>query len=125
MKREFYCLLILLICLIPGSCTTPDDELVPAKNQADLITRFRIYKNLNEYYDSNISQDDTTIVLSIPTDMSLRKLQPEIILSRGAVVIPASGGVQDFTESPVIYKVTAEDGLHFREYKVTVKNDLN
>lgn len=125
MKREIYSLLILVACIMLGNCTTPDDDLIPAKNQADSITRFRVYKNINEYYDSNISQDDTTIVLSIPSDMSLQKLQPEIIVSRGAEVIPASGDVQNFTQSPVIYKVMSEDGLHIREYKVTVKNDLN
>lgn len=125
MKREIYSLLILVACIMLGNSTTPDDDLIPAKNQADSITRFRVYKNINEYYDSNISQDDTTIVLSIPSDMSLQKLQPEIIVSRGAEVIPASGDVQNFTQSPVIYKVTSEDGLHIREYKVTVKNDLN
>ena len=84
-----------------------------------------MYRNINEFYDAEISTEDTTVVLRIPADMPLSNLRPEIITSASASVTPASGEVQDFTHSPVLYKVVAADGIHTREYKVTVTNDLN
>lgn len=125
MKRILYSLLILTSCLTLSRCSTPDEEVVPYVSQADRIGRFRVYRNINEFYDARISAEDTTIVLSIPSDMSLDNLRPEVIISAGAQVTPASGETQSFTRSPVTYKVTAADGIHFREYKVTVTNDLN
>jgi len=49
-------------------------------------------------------------------------LTPTITLSSGATVIPASGVSRDFT-SPVPYTVTAEDGVTYQEWTVTVTQE--
>lgn len=127
MKRLIYTTFILAGCILLNNCSTPDDDVDAdlALNQADKITRFRVYKNINEFYDATISHDDTTIVLSLPANMGLDKLQPEVIVSENAKVSPSSGAIQSFITPPVIYKVVAQDGTHIREYKVTVNNNLN
>lgn len=125
MKKLIYSILILFGCIMFHNCSTPDDDIDDdlSLNQADKITRFRIYKNINEYYDATISHDDTTVVLSLPSNISLTELRPEIITSKGAKVSPASGDIQSFVVSPVTYTVVAEDGKHERKYKVTVSNN--
>ena len=56
-----------------------------------------------------INEEEKTIVVTIPLIIDISKLTPVINVSSKATVTPASGVVQDFTES-VIYTVTAEDG---------------
>lgn len=62
-----------------------------------------------------------TITLTLPAGTYLTKLSPEIFVSEGASVSPASGVEQDFT-SPVTYTVTAENGKT-KTYTVTVRTE--
>ena len=65
MKKLIYTIFILAGCILLNNCSTPDDDVDAdlALNQADKITRFRVYKNINEFYDATISHDDTTCLL--------------------------------------------------------------
>ena len=65
--------------------------------------------------------DGTDIAVHVPPEADLTNLKPEIEISEGATVSPASGAAQDFTE-PVEYTVTAENGLT-KVYTVTVTPD--
>lgn len=65
--------------------------------------------------------DGTDIAVHVPPEADLTNLKPEIEVSEGATVSPASGEAQDFTE-PVEYTVTAENGLT-KVYTVTVTPD--
>lgn len=122
MKKIAY-IIILSGILLLSYCSLPEDDVMSAVSEANLITRFRIYKNVNEYFDASISQSDTTIVLQIPEGMVLTELYPEIIVSNGAVVTPASGEKVDMS-STVEYSVLAENKKSLRRYKVTVSNNL-
>jgi hypothetical protein len=57
-----------------------------------------------------------------PGDADLSALAPEIAVSRGASLSPASGAPQDFSAGPVIYTVTAENGAQ-KLYRATVTLD--
>ena len=59
-----------------------------------------------------------TITVTLGRQADLTALQPQILVSEGAAVSPASGETQDFSQ-PVIYTVTAENG-NTKEYTVTV-----
>lgn len=118
MKKKSYILFLLMVISI-GSCDLPQDDVTQATSMANLITRFRVYKNTNEYFDATISQNDTTIVLELPDAMPLTELYPEIIISKNASVTPASGEKMDFS-STVNYSVLAEDKVSLRVYKVSV-----
>ncbi len=57
------------------------------------------------------------VLLSSATNVTA--LKPEITVSAGATISPASGVTQDFT-NPVIYTVTAQDGTTSVDWTVTV-----
>lgn len=60
-----------------------------------------------------------TIDIEVVCDTDLSALVPDIVISEGASVSPASGIAQDFSSS-VIYTVTAEDGVTVQAWTVTV-----
>jgi hypothetical protein len=70
-----------------------------------------------------IDETAHTVHLSIPFG-DVTGLVPEITLSTGASISPASGVSTNFT-SPVIYTVTAQDGTTKQEWTVTVTKQAN
>lgn len=65
--------------------------------------------------------DDTagTILIEVENGTVISSLEPVVTISKYATVVPASGAATDFT-NPVVYTVTAEDGVTEKEYTVTV-----
>ncbi len=92
-----------------------------AANTEALITKFIIDGQVGE---TEIDNDEGTIVILMPYGTVLTSLTPTIELSDNATVVPASDVEQDFTSS-VTYTVTAEDGLTTKEYSVTVTHAPN
>jgi len=68
---------------------------------------------------STISRTDHTIDIEVVSGTDITSLAPSITVSPGAVVDPADGVSQDFTD-PVDYLVTAEDGITTQIWTVTV-----
>ena len=68
--------------------------------------------------ESVIDEDAHTVTVTMPADTDLTALTPEITVSAGACVSPASGVEQDFTNGAA-YTVTAEDGTS-QTYTVSV-----
>lgn len=63
-----------------------------------------------------------TVAIEIAYTANITNLTPTLTLSYGATVIPLSGVSRDFT-SPVPYTVTAEDGVTYQEWTVTVTQE--
>ncbi|GHT61708.1 hypothetical protein AGMMS50239_13210 [Bacteroidia bacterium] len=101
------------------SCEKPEEDLSPQPSVNANIVRFRIYQNQNVYFDGTIQ--DGTIHITIPQEIDRTKIYPEILLSSGASVSPASGTVQNFS-GPVKYMVTSESRTITQEYEVFVNN---
>lgn len=109
--------------------TTPIQYTVTAENGKDQRTYSVIVKKIppatgNEiesFYcgslEGTIDHDAKTITLELP-EGSTKRFAPQITIPEVAVVEPASGVLQDFTE-PVFYTVTAQNG-DTRTYKVIV-----
>ena len=109
--------------------TTPIQYTVTAENGKDQRTYSVIVKKIppatgNEiesFYcgslEGTIDHDAKTITLELP-EGSTERFAPQITIPEFAVVEPASGVLQDFTE-PVFYTVTAQNG-DTRTYKVIV-----
>jgi hypothetical protein len=74
----------------------------------------------NATYTSVIDQSSRTVTVYVPDGTSVTSLTPTIGLSSGATISPASGVIQNFT-NPVIYTVTAQDGITQQTYTVSVK----
>ena len=70
----------------------------------------------------NISTSEKEIVFTVRSLISLPKRLPvRFTITDGATIEPASGSEQDFTNGPVTYVVTSQDGAWKRQYTVTFK----
>ncbi|WP_247236429.1 DUF5018 domain-containing protein [Telluribacter sp. SYSU D00476] len=78
------------------------------KSSEKQITSFAL-EGFNPIIKGSIDQSKRTITAIVPSDASLTAIIPTILVSPKAVVSPASGVAQDYT-NPVKYTVTAEDG---------------
>ncbi len=87
---------------------------VPRNIQTD-ITGFSI----NEI-NGTIDLNSYTIELTMPYGTDITNLVPTITLADGATIAPLSGAAKNFT-NPVIYTVTAKDGVTTKDWTVTVK----
>lgn len=83
------------------------------------ITSFKIVISEVDYV-GEIGSDDT-IAVTVPALTDPSALTDEIVYSNGATISPAVGE-KDYT-NPVVFTVTAEDGVAETEYTVTVTVD--
>lgn len=67
----------------------------------------------------NVLYTATDINFSVRRKADLTALAPRFIITSGATITPASGSIQDFSNGPVTYTVTSEDGEWSRKYKVS------
>ncbi len=63
---------------------------------------------------------DTAIVFTVRGDADVTHLSPEFTLSPWASITPANGSSHDFSEGPVKYTVTSQDGQWSRCYTVSI-----
>jgi hypothetical protein len=71
---------------------------------------------------ATINATNHTVTIEVSYTANVASLTPTLTLSEGATVIPASGTARDFT-NPVPYTVTAEDGVTYQEWTVTVTQE--
>mgnify|MGYP001095605716 CR=1 FL=1 len=83
------------------------EPLVEPVQEKNLILVFNLL--LHPEVVGKIDQENGTITLDVPYGTNLKNIQPLIITSRGAQVLPLSGVAQDFSR-PLTYTVTGEDG---------------
>lgn len=68
---------------------------------------------------AQIDTESTTILVEMPVGTEVTSLAPKIDISEGATIDPGSDVDADFS-APVVYQVTAEDGVTSRRWTVTV-----
>lgn len=111
MKFQKVLVLVLLTLLLAG-CS--EDEDVPSGSDGLLFSIDGKMGDINEEHD--------VIFLGVPRGTDVTKLTPQLKVSYGATVSPASGVQQDFSK-PVIYTVTKSDG-GTREFVVIVQEEI-
>jgi len=67
-----------------------------------------------------IFSTDSIITFSVRGDANVKSLSPVFTLSPGATIEPASGSTHDFSNGPVSYTVTSQDGKWQRHYRVSI-----
>lgn len=112
MKLRLPTLLFSLSLLALSACIQ-DEPLSPEAE----ITSFVLPEDILFSDQPVINQGRNTIQALIRPGADLSRVAPEITVNDYATVYPASGDSVDFSE-PVTYTVTAQDGLHAREYAV-------
>ena len=76
------------------------------------------YQPETDMRKDNVLISSSEIVFTVKSMISLPKLPLYFNLTPGATITPANGSEQDFTNGPVVYTVTSEDGSWTRQYKV-------
>ena len=94
--------------------TTWNEAVKEASHEAEILS-FTIPNQIS----STINSLDATVDVVMPYGTDLTNLVPTITVSAGATINPASGVAQNFT-NPVVYTVTAEDGVTTKDWTVTV-----
>jgi len=103
----------ILCCLIISTLSSClKDE--PLGRETDIV---KFYMENSSYVDTDIRIDEAFIYVT--DDAKLQKIAPKIEVSSGASITPASEIEQDFSQGPVNYKVTSEDGKYTKQYAVT------
>ena len=69
----------------------------------------------------NVLSDQTTITFEVRGTADLTALAPTFVLTEGATIVPASGSVHDFSQGPVTYVVTSQDGNTHRTYTIAFR----
>jgi hypothetical protein len=73
---------------------------------------------------ATIDNDLQLVTTEVPYGTDVTSLAPAIEVSPGATIDPASGTAFDFSD-PVVYKVTAQDGITTREWTIRVSVQPN
>lgn len=119
-KKTFLASLILTIGLL-ASCI--QDEALNTEADIETITLPGDVMNRQAVFGDAITLADGTriypITLYVKRGTDLTVLAPELTLTEGATVQPASGTTLDFSQ-PQTYTVTSQDGQWQRTYRVSV-----
>jgi len=90
---------------------------IPSSTATDILTFG--FNALSPAVVGTVDAVNHTVALTVPYGTNVTALVPTITLSAGATVDPLTGVAQNFT-TPVIYTVTAQDGITTQAWTVTV-----
>lgn len=97
-----------LLCLLLSfifACKSDDEQAITYEKK---ILTFS-FPGFDPLVEGVVNQDNKTITVEFPFQSDLENLSPSITVSEGALVDPASGEPNDFSD-PVLYTVTSKDG---------------
>lgn len=72
-----------------------------------------------------VSYSDSVITFTVRPLADLTALAPRFSITEGATISPANGSVHDFSNGPVYYTLTSEDGMWKRRYRVQFSTPSN
>lgn len=111
------------VCATLASCFK--DE--PLNSECDIEQAYLHADNPDEIFfqpaDSLVQIGSTETVImfkQLRSNADLTALAPMFRITEGATIEPASGTVRDFSQGPLTYKVTSEDGAWSRTYEVRI-----
>ncbi len=113
------CLVMMALCAScfgdePDGCEA-DIEVVTLHVSSPEVFFFQATDSIQTVFST-----DSVITFAVRGGADVSALSPVLTLSPGATVEPASGSTHDFSQGPVIYTVTSEDGKWQRRYRVNV-----
>ena len=76
------------------------------------------FYNANDTLISVLSNEDK-VVFTMRDDADVTAFAPQFKITAGATITPESGSVHDFSNGPVTYTVTSQDGKWSRKYFVS------
>jgi hypothetical protein len=108
---------LFIVVFLFGSCDGIDENEFPEiiSSNAEILEFL-----VDSTYALAVDSSENSISDVLPPIVDIEKVIPYIDVSRGATIIPESGVMQDFSK-PVVYTVTARDGLTNSEYYVALE----
>lgn len=121
MNKKTFLASLLLTLGLTAACI--QDEALNTEADIETITLPGNVMNREAVFGDAVNLSDGTrvypITLYVKRDTKLSALAPELTLTEGATVQPASGTTLDFSQ-PQTYTVTSQDGQWQRTYRVSV-----
>ena len=115
--------LFFLLCLPLFFTACIKEEL--KNNECDILSAWvegeeyeSFFYHSSQMRIDNIPSNSTEIVFQVRTKTGLPLIPVYFALTPGATIEPANGSLQDFSNGPVTYTVTSEDGEWTRTYSV-------
>ncbi len=111
---------VMTLAAISTSCFKEE----PLNAECDIEKAWVHVENLNaSFYNAsdtliNVLSTENKIVFTMRDDADVTALAPQFTITEGATITPANGSVQDFSNGPVTYTVTSQDGKWSRKYTV-------
>ncbi len=119
--KTFIAVAVIALAVISTSCFKEE----PLNAECDIEMAWVHVDDLEaSFYNANdtlinvISNEDK-IVFSMRDDADVTAFAPQFKITPGATITPASGTAHDFSDGPVTYTVTSEDGKWSRKYQVS------
>lgn len=112
---------VMMLAAINSSCFKEE----PLNTECDIETAWVHVDDLEaNFYNANdtlinvISSEDK-IVFTMRDEADVTAFAPQFTITEGATITPASGSAHDFSNGPVTYTVTSQDGKWSRTYLVS------
>ena len=96
----------------------------PLNAECDIEKAWVHVSNVDAYFYSptdsliEVISTEDKIVFNMRDGADITALAPQFVITDGATITPASGTVHDFSNGPVTYTVTSQDGNWSRKYTV-------
>ena len=106
------------------STTTSCFKEEPLNAECDIEKAWVHVSNVDAYFYSptdsliEVISTEDKIVFTMRDDADITAIAPQFTITDGATITPANGSVQDFSNGPVTYTVTSQDGYWSRKYTV-------
>ena len=112
---------VMILAAINTSCFKEE----PLNAECDIEQAWVHVNNIEaSFYNANdtiinVLSNEDKIVFTMRDDADVTAFAPQFKITSGATITPASGSAHDFTNGPVTYTVTSEDGKWNRTYTVS------
>lgn len=121
MKTISKMLIALMMCLMIVSCIKEE----AMNSECDIMSAWvegdeyvSLFYHQNQMRVDNLPSNSNEIVFTVRSTASLPLIAVHFEITPGATISPESGSLQDFSNGPVTYTVTSQDGEWTRTYSV-------
>ncbi|MBQ9585326.1 MAG: glycoside hydrolase xylanase, partial [Muribaculaceae bacterium] len=105
-------LALMVLAIISTSCFKEE----PLNAECDIEQAWVHVNDLEaSFYNANdtlinVLSNENKVVFTMRDDADVTAFAPQFKITAGATITPASGSAHDFSDGPVTYTVTSEDG---------------
>ncbi len=122
MRKIFMLALLVSVMLSTTSCFK--DEPLNAECDIEAVTLITaqpgdVFFQLSDTL-RNVTSTTSLIQWEVRPNADITAIAPHFTLTEGATISPASGVVQDFSNGPITYTVTSQDGNWSRTYQLEI-----